>query len=101
MGTDADRWARAMLTARGIEGIRVLQGFVTLAKNYPPTVINRASEIALAGGLFRLRPVRELCKRLGHDERSEFTDAHPIIRPLSEYQQLVLPLDPTKGGDPS
>lgn len=101
IGSGADRWARAMLEERGIEGIRVLQGFVALAKKHPTAVINRASEIALDGSLFRLRPVRELCKRLRSDNTAEFTDRHPIIRPLSEYQQLVLTLTPTKGDDPA
>jgi hypothetical protein len=101
MGPEADQWARAMITERGIEGIRVLQGFVTLAAKHPADVINRASQIALDGGLFRLRPVRELCKRLGQEDAREFTDSHPIIRPLTEYQQLVLPISETKGGDPS
>jgi hypothetical protein len=101
IGVEADQWARAMVEERGIEGIRVLQGFVGLAKKHPAAVINHASHIALTGGLFRLRPVRELCKRLGQDDASELTDRHPIIRPLSEYQQLVLPISPTKEGDSS
>jgi transposase len=101
IGKEADCWAREMLNERGIEGIRVLQGFVGLAKKHPAEVINRASRIALTGGLFRLRPVRELCKRLGRTEELEFRDHHPIIRPLSEYQKLVLTFDPTKGDDPS
>jgi transposase len=102
IGPEADRWARAMISERGIEGIRVLQGFVMLAKKHPANVINRASHVALTGNLFRLRPVRELCKRLSQDDTPEFTTAHPIIRPLSEYQQLVLPLSPNEeGSDPS
>lgn len=101
IGKEADRWAREMLEERGIEGIRVLQGFVVLAKKHPAGVINRASAIALTGGLFRLRPLRELCKRIGHEKIPDFRDSHPIIRPLSEYQQLVLTLNPTEGDDPS
>jgi transposase len=99
LGPGAGRWARTMLDERGIEGVRVLQGFVSLAKKHPATTIDRASEIALDGGLFRLRPLRELCKRLAKDASAEFTDRHPIIRPLAEYQQLVLTLTPTKKGD--
>jgi transposase len=94
IGPDADRWAHAMLEDRGIAGVRVLQGFVGLAGKHPAGVINRASRIALDGGLFRLRPLRELCKRLSADATPEFTAIHPIIRPLSEYQQLVLTLKP-------
>ena len=99
IGDEAGRWAVAMVDARGIEGVRVLQGFVVLSSKYPATVINRASEIALAGRLFRLRPLRELCKRMAEDEKAEFTTTHPIIRPLSEYQRLVqesLTTDPNK-----
>lgn len=32
IGDEAGRWAKAMLDERGIEGVRVLQGFVGLAK---------------------------------------------------------------------
>lgn len=94
IGPDAERWARAMLEARGIEGVRVLQGFVALAATHPTPVIDRASRIALDGGLFRLRPLRELCKRLATQPTIDFRDDHPIIRPLSEYQQLLLALNP-------
>jgi hypothetical protein len=93
IGTDANSWARAMIEERGIEGVRVLQGFVSLAKKHPAKTINHASQIALDGGLFRLRPVRELCKRLTDDRESEFVDTHPIIRPLGDYQQLLMDLE--------
>jgi transposase len=100
IGPGAGRWARAMLDERGIEGIRVLQGFIALAKKHPAATINRASQIALDGALFRLRPLRQLCNRLADEKKSaKFTDHHPIIRPLAEYQQLVLTLTPTKKGD--
>jgi transposase len=94
IGPDAERWARAMLDARGIEGVRVLQGFVALAATHPAAVINHASRIATDSGLFRLRPLRELCKRLRTDATVTFRDDHPIIRPLCEYQQLLLALNP-------
>jgi hypothetical protein len=94
IGPDAERWARAMLDARGIEGVRVLQGFVALAATHPAAVINHASRIATDSHLFRLRPLRELCKRLAAAPTVNFRDDHPIIRPLSEYQQLLLALNP-------
>lgn len=96
IGPEAGRWAEAMISARGIEGVRVLQGFVHLSKSYPVPVINHASRVAVAGNLFRLRPLRELCKRLSQDETLEFTAVHPIIRPLSEYQDLADILSTTK-----
>jgi len=89
IGEDAGRWARAMLDHRGIEGVRVLQGFLHLAKQYPASAINLASKTALQAGMFRLRPLRELLKRTSEHEQLEFADSHPIIRPLSEYQDLI------------
>lgn len=35
IGPEASLWARAMLDHRGIEGVRVLQGFLSLAKSTP------------------------------------------------------------------
>lgn len=89
IGTDACRWAKAMLDYRGIEGVRVLQGFLSLSKKYPAHVINLASRTALQAGMFRLRPLKELIKRNTDKQQLEFTDSHPIIRPLSEYQNFI------------
>jgi transposase len=89
IGNEAGRWAKAMLDNRGIEGIRVLQGFIHLAKKYPAGAINLASKTALNAGMFRLRPLKELIKRHSEQEKLEFADSHPIIRPLSEYQNLI------------
>ena len=89
LGVDAGRWAGAMVAARGIEGVRVLQGFLSLARKHPAEVINRASRVALDTRCFRLRPLRQLCKRYPQHEQEPFTEDHPIIRPLSEYQELV------------
>jgi transposase len=89
IGTEAGQWARAMMEERGIQGIRVLQGFVGLSRKHSATTINRASRTALEARLFRLRSLRELCLRLSDRETAEFTDSHPIIRPLSAYQEIV------------
>jgi len=89
IGPDAGQWACAMMEERGVEGIRVLQGFVSLTRKHSALTINRASRTALEVHLFRLRPLRELCKRLEKSEDIEFTHSHPIIRPLSDYQELL------------
>lgn len=89
IGNEAGLWAKAMLDNRGIEGVRVLQGFIHLAKKYPARAINLASKTALQAGMFRLRPLRELIKRNSDQEQLEFADSHPIIRPLAEYQELI------------
>jgi transposase len=90
IGVEAGLWAKAMLDERGIEGVRVLQGFLHLAKNYPARAINQASKTALQAGMFRLRSLRELIKRNAAQGEFEFAESHPIIRPLSEYQELII-----------
>jgi len=89
IGEDSGLWAKAMLDERGIEGVRVLQGFVGLARKHPAYAINHASRVALRSNCFRLRLLRELIKRSTRQTDLEFTENHPIIRPLSEYQDLL------------
>ncbi len=89
IGEDSAMWARAMLEERGIEGVRVLQGFVGLAGKHPAYAINHASRVALRSRCFRLRQVRELIKRSTRQTELEFAEEHEIIRPLSEYQELL------------
>ena len=90
IGPQADRWAQAMLQARGVQGIRVLVGLWSLAKDHPYDAIEEACEKALSYGAFRLRVIRELIKRGGgKQEQFEFIQEHPIIRDISEYGQLV------------
>lgn len=95
IGAEASRWAQAMVTQRGIEGVRVLQGLISLAKRHSSEVINRACEIALSHEAFRLRTIRQLIQR-GADRADEqanlpgaFIDEHPIIRSLADYGRLV------------
>ncbi|MBU1470102.1 MAG: IS21 family transposase [candidate division Zixibacteria bacterium] len=90
LGDDAGRWASTMISVRGIEGVRVLQGFLSLARKHPANVINQASRAALEANCFRLRPLRQLCKNYSEAQSELFFDEdHPIIRPLSEYQELL------------
>jgi len=100
IGTQAGRWSEAMLKARGIEGIRVLQGLVALTHKHDEPSIDRACEIALSHGAFRLRTIRTLIRRdVGRSARqdtlpglapgADFIDEHPIIRSLAEYGQLA------------
>jgi len=89
IGPGAAAWAQAMLGERGIQGIRVLQGFVGLTTRYSAEAVERASRIALESNLFRLRPLRELLKRTAEQPALAFAQEHAIIRPLAEYQQVL------------
>ena len=91
IGTQAQRWAEAMVAARGIEGVRVLQGLLGMANKYPHIQIDRACGVALEHGAWRLRTIRRLIDRdLTHvDQQQLFLDEHPIIRSMADYGQLV------------
>ena len=90
IGPQAQQWAQAMLTARGIEGTRVLQGLFSLAKRHTHQALEKACETALSHGAYRLRTLRQLVKRQAAPQLPlAFLEEHPIIRPLDDYAQLV------------
>ena len=90
IGPSVGRWAKAMLDARGVEGIRVIQGLLQIAAREPVAVLERAAEYALNFGCFRLRSLRELCQRFSKQPvPAGFKQEDPLIRPLSEYQDLL------------
>jgi transposase len=90
LGPDCTRWGEAVIATRGVEGVRVLQGLLNLAKRYEVDAIERACSVALSYGAHRLRTVRALIQR--HEARQEplsFMEEHPLIRSLTEYTQFV------------
>lgn len=95
IGTGAGRWARAMLQSRGVAGVRVLQGLISLANRHPGSRIDRACVVALSHQAFRLRTIRNLLQRQADHQQVQqplderFIDEHPIIRSLADYSQLV------------
>ena len=90
IGTQSRRWAESMIQARGIEGVRVLQGLLSLANKHPHAEIEQACEVASSYGAYRLRTIRQLIKRKApKQEQFDFLDEHPIIRGLGDYGELV------------
>jgi transposase len=86
LGEDAHAWAQAMLKNRGIEGVRVLQGLLSLSTRHPCEAIDEACRTALSYGAFRLQTLRQLLKRRSPAQQPlPFLDEHPIIRPMSDY----------------
>jgi len=90
IGSHTQQWAEAMVAERGIAGVRVLQGLLSLAQRHPCPSIEKACQIAQTHGAYRLRVIRALIKREApQQEQFEFLDRHPIIRSLSDYDELV------------
>jgi len=89
IGPQTARWAEAMLKERGIEGVRVLVGLLSLVRKHSSTAIERACELALGHGAFRLREVRALLKEPVEQQQLAFMAEHPVIRSLKAYGELV------------
>jgi transposase len=90
LGPQSRTWAEAMVQARGVEGVRVLQGLLSLTGNHPASAIERACEIAIGYGVYQLRTIRKLISsQAPRQEVIPFVSEHEVIRPLSEYSQFV------------
>ena len=90
LGPHSTAWAQAMIEARGIEGVRVLQGLLSLAGRHRASAIEQACELALGYGAFRLKTIRSLIERQApQQEILPLVSDHPMIRPMSEYGQFV------------
>lgn len=92
-GPNASIWSASMLRLRGIEGVRVLLGLLSLGNKHPWQAVDEACRVAHSHGTYRLRCVRKLIER-NPDERQtqtlmSFITEHAIIRPLDEYGQWV------------
>lgn len=82
-------WARQMLEARGIPGIRVLQGFLALAGRVPTPVLEQACRTAAKHGVWRLRHLRRLCEEKPQEPELPLMEEHPLIRPLDAYGSIA------------
>ena len=90
LGPQATGWAEGVIQARGVEGIRVLQGLLSLAKRHPIDQLEQACRIAHSYGSYRLKTVRTLIGRQAPEQATlAFVQEHPLIRSLAEYGQFV------------
>jgi transposase len=92
IGANAGRWAESILSQRGVHGIRVIMGLVSLTQRHHVHAVEQACSVAHSHGAWRLRDIRNLLKRstpTPTQEQFEFTAEHPLIRSLADYGQLV------------
>ena len=72
------------------QGVRVLQGLLSLAGRHPASAIEQACEVATSYGAYHLRTIRTLIERQApKQEVLSFLSEHPVIRSMSEYGQFV------------
>ena len=95
IGPEAGQWAQKMLQARGIAGMRVLMGLLSLKRQFATTQINQACQAAAEHGEYHLRCLRRLAQQrqagreIPRQGRLGFIQEHPVIRPLADYAQFI------------
>lgn len=89
IGPHSGTWAETMVKNRGLEGIRVLQGFLQLSAKHAPANVEAASQLALTHGVWRLHELKSLLQHPTAQEQFQFVQEHPLIRDLSHYQALI------------
>jgi hypothetical protein len=90
LGTHAARWAEATLEEHGVRGMRILQGLLALSRKYEAGAIDDACDRAWRSRGFRYRIVKHLLERRSATQQTlEFLEAHPLIRPISDYAEFV------------
>lgn len=86
LGAHCGAWAQGLMTLRGPEALRTLQGLLALAREHPIADLERACGRAVHLGLWRLREVRRLLQFGEQVVQVDFLQAHPLIRDLRHYQ---------------
>ena len=86
LGPNAGAWALAMCQHRGLEGIRVLQGLLALARKTPAENIERAAAKALQRAGWRLGDVKQALAEPANVVQVDFLETHPLIRDMQAYQ---------------
>jgi transposase len=86
LGAQSGAWSEGLMTQRGPEALRALQGLLVLARDHPIADLERACGRAVHLGLWRLRDIRRLLQCAEQVVQIDFLQAHPLIRDLHHYQ---------------
>lgn len=90
IGPNCGRLGEAIIESRGMHGIRVLQGLVSMGSKYEWRALERAASLALKHGHFRLKVIRRLLETGGGEVTPiEFEESHALIRDPAEYGALI------------
>lgn len=89
IGPQTAAWSQAMMQNRGVAGLRVLQGLLSMAQTHRADELERVCAQALILASWRLQELRELLRAPSPQAHFEFLSEHPLIRNLGEYQALL------------
>ena len=86
LGPCVGAWAQAMYKHRGIEGVRVLQGLIALARKQPSSQLELAASKALQRADWKLRDLKLALLEPANVVQIDFLDTHPLIRDMDAYR---------------
>jgi transposase len=86
LGVNVGAWAVAMHRHRGIEGIRVLQGLLALARKTPAESLERAAAKALQRASWKLGELKQALSEPANVVQVDFLETHPLIREMEAYR---------------
>jgi transposase len=89
LGNGAGAWAENLYQNRGPQSLRVLQGLLALAEKHPVAQLNQACQLALTHGSWHLSDLKALLAQPTAQEQFDFIQAHPLIRDLHAYHNVV------------
>jgi hypothetical protein len=89
IGPKTALWAKAVLEERGIQGVRVLNGLLSLTTRHSTVQMEAACELAVSHGAYRLRMLRQLLSQPIRQENFVFMEEHPLIRKMADYQDFI------------
>ena len=89
IGPHSTRWAEGAIAEHGVQGMRIIQGLLSLTRKYESSAIEQATDTAWRSGSFRCRTLKRLLEHGGAKQQTmEFMDEHPVIRSILEYDQF-------------
>lgn len=90
MGVSCKEWAQTVIKYRKEQGLRVVQGLISLSKKYTSREIDLACNMELKFNSKKLRIVRGFLKRtIPIQERPLFRQEGEGIRPMSDYEKEI------------
>jgi transposase len=89
IGPKTALWAKAVMEERGIQGVRVLNGLLSLTTRHSAAQMESACDLAVSHGAYRLKMLRQLLSQPSRQENFEFMEEHPLIRKMADYQDFI------------
>ncbi len=89
IGAEAAIWSEVMLQNRGLPGIRVMQGLLSLKNKHSATTLNQTAISALSNEVFNLPGFRAMIDDVNEQQSLQLTEIHPLIRKVSSYAELT------------